>query len=201
VPIHFSAPRYSHLLEEARAVSQDKGKGKAPTWSSNLHNTSQKSIMVSPILGQRMKGLLFSYLPTLPKTEPSKSRKHKNEHVQPALPLPPQELLEKPRGPISTPSRVPSPQLPHPKDLVYLQPAPSKVSMIPRKANPQRLVELRPAPLPAPTEPPPPRPRRSSGASVSELVQNFEECVRKELETNKPSSRNRSANSKPRWKP
>lgn len=135
--------------------------------------------VVPATIGKRVKGFLFSYLPTMSKMVPPSGGAKKTG--QPGLPLPPLDVLGKPRGPIETPVRPPQPKPKHPKEIVQLNPAPklsAKATMIPRVKKPQRLVELQHVPLPeqcAPKVEVLPRPRRSSGASVKDLVRNFEE--------------------------
>ncbi|KAK7046835.1 hypothetical protein R3P38DRAFT_2506806 [Favolaschia claudopus] len=129
-------------------------------------------------IGGRVKGFIFSYLPTMAKTAPPPTRRP--AHAGPRLPLPPLELLEKPRGPVTTPARPPLPKTRAPKELVNLQPAPPQKpkSFLPRRAPPQRLVELNHIEPPVEEAPKPPvpfvRPRTSSGSSVKDLVKNFE---------------------------
>ena len=183
IPPTLLAPRYSHLLEEAIAVSKQGSPGQEETFpqpeiedpQSEVEETSHSSDVPSTTIGKRVKGLLFSYLPTLPKSFSTVSKKAPLS-VQPGLPLPPIEILSKPRGPVITPARAPLVKPKHPKELVVLHPAPQPptISHIPRLKKPQRLVELHP---PAPIEPPTPipRPRRSSGSSVKDLVRGFEE--------------------------
>lgn len=214
-PASLLAPRYSHLLEEAIAISQD-----LPPLTSTLRmgkNTlegeaadqsyEEEHIMESfeeehtadayeeentqesfeqpqtpATIGNRVKGFFFSYLPTLSKTAPPVHKRHVPR--QPGLPLPPLEVLEKSRGPITTPVRPPLPKVRHPKEMVHLHPAPQpqpKSSLIPRARKPQRLVDLHPLPAPPPPPEPIPRPRRSSGGSVKDLVRGFEDLKKNTL--------------------
>ena len=216
IPPTLLAPRYSHLLEEAIAISQD-GSTLSPeqvtfprseindTFSDNSSTIAinERGLTLSPeqeetlpqcevkdtshssgsnvpatTIGKRVKGLLISYLPTLPKLSSSSTTVSKAPlSVQPSLPLPPIDILSKPRGPITTPARAPILKPKHPKELVVLHPAPQPqtVSHIPRLKKPQRLVELKPPAPPPMIEQPIPRPRRSSGSSVKDLVRGFEE--------------------------
>ena len=180
IPPTLLAPRYSHLLEEAISISQEGSTlspGQETFPQSEVKETSRSSDVPSMTIGKRVKGLLFSYLPTLPKSSSTVSRKAPLS-VQPSLPIPPIEILSKPRGPVITPARAPLLKPKHPKELVVLHPAPQPptVSYIPRLKKPQRLVELHPpAPLPVIESTPIPRPRRSSGSSVKDLVRGFEE--------------------------
>ncbi|KAG5644342.1 hypothetical protein DXG03_008639 [Asterophora parasitica] len=215
LPMSLLAPRYSHLLEEAVAVSQlsteladasvahvdvdvsARHEADIDLTLSGMHptRTSASPPESSGTIGTRVKGFLFSYLPTLSKTAPAGRAKAKHLPPRhPGLPLPPPDLLQKPRGPISTPARAPAPRLPHPKELVQLQPAPAplpKASMIPRARKPQRMVEL------TPVTPPQEeakrveisRPRRSSGGSVKDLVKSFEELRRDGGEKEKEGER------------
>ncbi|KAH9958013.1 hypothetical protein BC827DRAFT_1221608 [Russula dissimulans] len=196
LPASLMAPRYSHLLEEAKSLSQSDSSGPgtlgelpAPlthaldgelvtsSMSSTTLDQRVKEVPATPSMGNRVKGFIFSYLPTLKKRKTPRSRQT-HEPARPGLPLPPPELLEKPRGPVITPQPRPAPRPAHPKELVNLQhasPPPSRVPMPPRM--PKRLVDLRPV------SPPPtalnainiPEQRRTSSGSVKELVSSFEE--------------------------
>ena len=200
LPPSLLAPRYSHLLEEAISVSQQGFNAEVPG-STSLDNSistetetapstpvkllvndtttlqTSSSAHPPPSIGKRVKGFFFSYLPTLSKT--ALPPNGKSQPPRPGLPLPPREVLEKHRGPISTPIRPPAPKPKHPKELVHLQPAPQqqqKTSLIPRATKPQRLVELHPLPSPISSQPTAiSRGRRSSGGSVKDLVRTFEE--------------------------
>ncbi|KAF8341879.1 hypothetical protein F5887DRAFT_975416 [Amanita rubescens] len=126
--------------------------------------------------GQRVKGLLFSYLPSMSKTAPIPSKKLQPLN-HPGLPLPPPDLLSKPRGPITTPARPPLPKAKHPKELVQLHPAPlpaPKTSLIPR-LKPQRLVHLNPITPPEARAPIPIAKPRNSTGSVKDLVRSYED--------------------------
>jgi hypothetical protein len=186
LPATLLAPRYSHLMDEAIAIS--KGTGGEPSGpSSRITVKAQPS---SPSLFRRLTSPLFSYLPLLSKgtsEEPSK------DNDKSGLPLPPPELFGKERDPIVTPAPKVPPKPAHPKDLVELHAVPSKPSMIPGpKTRPKRLVELRPAP-------PKPEPeavvkslvkdRRQSGGSVKELVKSFE-TLDESVSSLKSSTRN-----------
>ena len=161
-----------------------------------------------------MKGFFFSYLPTLKKKTPAPRTR---EPARQGLPLPPPELLEKPRGPVVTPQPKPAPRLTHPKELVHLQhaPLPSRIPTLPQV--PKRLVELRAvSPPPQAASGPikiPEGQRRSSGGSVKELVSSFEEMDRsseieaRALQLRRQKSAGRLAagtttmtNSKPVWR-
>ncbi|KAF9003433.1 hypothetical protein BDQ17DRAFT_1390559 [Cyathus striatus] len=151
-----------------------------------------------PSIGKRVKGFFFSYLPTLSRVLPSNKLR---KPAQPGLPLPPPDVLEKPRGPVATPIRPAAPKPIPPKELVQLHPAPAppKPSMIPRVAKPRRLVELKPAPPPSPAPVPTPRPRRSSGGIMQ---------ARASLDAKPPLQRVKSIGdlrsgdkNRPTWKP
>ena len=150
VPASLLAPRYSHLLEEAMSISQDAPKSAA--------DAAQQSPVSDDAMTKSQQAL---------KVNDRKSSQF-------GLPLPPPEVLEKPRGPIVTPIRPPAAKVLPPKAQVHLQHAPSpKKSAIPRPSKPQRLVKLNPAPMPL-SPMPVQRNRRSSGGSVKDLVRNFE---------------------------
>jgi hypothetical protein len=196
LPASLLAPRYSHLLEEAKSLSQQDSLGpRSPSESpapltpaasdrpvdgmtSHVkQEESEQEIPLTPSVRSRVKGYLFSYLPTLKKKTPARKT---HEPARPGLPLPPPELLERPRGPIITPQPRPAPRTTHPKELVHLQhaPSPTLIPMLPRV--PKRLVDLRPI-SPPPVASAPiniPEGRRDSGGSVKELVSSFEEMDR-----------------------
>ncbi|KAJ2915127.1 hypothetical protein MD484_g5287, partial [Candolleomyces efflorescens] len=235
IPATLLAPRYSHLLDEARIISgevvdvpmQEAAPEEPPSVEptgdheasfessiegSTVEFTPQPAESRGPrtpgtTLGKKLKGIFFSYLPTLSKTAPPPRRKP--VEAQPGLPIPPPEVLNKARGPVETPERPPLPKVPHPKELVELHPAPPpKPSMIPRPKQPQRLVQLNRVELPPPPPVMIPRPRRSSGSSVKDLVKSFEEIKDREEQQRSHSSLGRAAGmrslgkaSKPAWKP
>jgi len=200
-PASLLAPRYSHLLEEAVAISRQETE--ATTDSEVGDGTSDQErgaemdvpssdgdvpAIVNEVghlppppatIGKRVKGFLTSYLPLLAKAAPPNSGKASHHPRQVGLPLPPPDVLGKHRGPVVTPVRPPLPKPKHPKELVNLNPAPQpppKTSMIPRAKKPQRLVELQPLPPVSPSKPiEVPRPRRSSSGSVKDLIRSFED--------------------------
>ncbi|KAJ6578599.1 hypothetical protein B0H10DRAFT_2236070 [Mycena sp. CBHHK59/15] len=198
LPASLLAPRYSHLLEEAVSVSQgapppaeeepdaDVDSSFASSTSAStgvemppatpLREKEERAAQRPASLGRRVTGFLFSYLPTLSKTAPPPTRRPAGP-ARPGLPLPPLDILEKPRGPINTPVRPPLPRTRPPKELVTLQPAPAPPkppTRIPRAAPPKRLVELQHVVAPEASVRVGPRPRTSSGGSVKDLVKNFE---------------------------
>lgn len=222
VPPLFFAPRYSHLLEEAQAVSrgvppkpevvaeqeQEQKQEKLieevldtstdesvdasvdqsvndASIASSVDDSREEAFPQTPAykqhdapaprttMGGRVKGFLFSYLPMMSKTAPVAKRSFPFQ-AKNQLPLPPLELLEKPRGPISTPVREPAPKQKHPKELVDLQHIQVKPkSMIPKRIPPKRLVELTHV-SPVKSVEPVRRQRTSSGGSVKDLVKGFE---------------------------
>ncbi|SJL07315.1 uncharacterized protein ARMOST_10661 [Armillaria ostoyae] len=261
VPPLLFAPRYSHLLEEAQAVSrgvapravaeqeqeqeQEKLRTEEPVDASideSVDESTDQSVTDASVdesvdgsregvfpqtpafkqpdapapaprtsVGGRVKGFLFSYLPTMNKTAPVPKRSipflAKNQ-----LPLPPLELLEKTHGPIMTPVREPAPKQKHPKELVDLNHIQIKPkSMIPKRIPPKRLVELTHVSPEKPVEPVRVRPRTSSGGSVKDLVKGFEamEKVKKaiaggELRRVKSFNDTRSrvqTEARPKWRP
>lgn len=118
----------------------------------------------------------FSFASPLNFATSSKTSKMTSSQEQPCLPLPPPSVLEKPRGPVSTPVRPLVPRAPHPKDLVHLNHVMLRPSNIPRaKQIPKRLVALMPVPHTLGTAGGVTRPSRSSGSSVKDLVREFEE--------------------------
>ncbi|KAF8882194.1 hypothetical protein CPB84DRAFT_1838218 [Gymnopilus junonius] len=240
VPPTLLAPRYSHLLDEAKLISQGDvtnlveedltdHERDVSSSSSNvsfgLQVDNQDDSCLTPQLdvdtrnhtiGKRVKGFLFSYLPSLSSKSSASFLLHKQNTIrQPGLPLPPPNLLEKVRGPVTTPARQPLPKPIHPKELVQLHPAPpSAPSALPRPTKPQRLVELHPLPplaeKPIVTQSASVRPRRSSGASVKDLVKGFERLEKEKLDSNPlrkvrsigdiRKKHNSSVDTRPRWK-
>ncbi|CCL99775.1 uncharacterized protein FIBRA_01797 [Fibroporia radiculosa] len=168
-----STPKYSHLLEEALSVAgdtQQPSSGGLVIQSALPNPTLQPS---TPSIAARMRGFLTSYLYHSPKPPPVKSVLPQ----RPSLPVPPPEVFEKPRQTIATPISKPAPRPPHPKDTVYLHPVPSaKSSMIPRVSRqPQRMVKLHPTSVEKPMlKGSRLRDRRSSGASVKDIIRDFE---------------------------
>ncbi|KAK0503818.1 hypothetical protein EDD18DRAFT_1344719 [Armillaria luteobubalina] len=259
VPPLLFAPRYSHLLEEAQAVSRgetsravaeqeqeqenliteepvdasvdesaDESMDQSVTDASidrSADDSREEAFPQTPVfkqpdapapaprtsVGGRVKGFLFSYLPTMNKTAPVPKRSipflAKNQ-----LPLPPLELLEKTRGPITTPVREPAPKQKHPKELVDLNHIQIKPkSMIPMRIPPKRLVELNHVSPEKSVEPVRVRPRTSSGGSVKNLVKGFEamEKVKKAIaggelrrvkSFNDPRSKAQTE-ARPKWRP
>ncbi|KIL62238.1 hypothetical protein M378DRAFT_797051 [Amanita muscaria Koide BX008] len=161
------------------------------------HSSNAAPPTTPATFGGRVKGFLHSYLPSLSKLKSHSRSKAVHPPPRPGLPLPPPELLEKPRGPVATPARPQLPKSKPPKELVQLHPAPlpaPKTSKIPRLAAPQRLVKLNPVPLPEPREAVSKfKPRRSSG-SVKDLIHSFEELEKTNGEESLKSR-------KPTWRP
>ncbi|KAF8632863.1 hypothetical protein AX17_004711 [Amanita inopinata Kibby_2008] len=226
LPPSLLAPRYAHLLEGGGTAGVDETDKSEPVafTEDEFPDLVDKSAIEEAMsfterdsftlpqetpttLGRRVKGFLFSYLPSLPKTEPPPARRGISAPRQPGLPLPPPDILEKQRGPIATPARLPLPKTKHPKELVKLHPVPAeprKTSLIPRFMKPQRLVQLHPAPSTQRVQKPVPviRPRSSNG-SVKDLVKSFEEFRNiNEREMSKVGhDRQESKESKPVWRP
>ena len=173
LPATLLAPRYSHLMDEAIAISR--GTGGEPLASSSSFGVTVKAPPDSPSLFRRLTFPLFSYLPLLSNGAAEEPPKDADKS---GLPLPPPELFGKERDPIVTPAPKLPANLTHPKDQVELQAVPLKPSMIPKpKTQPRRLVDLRPPP-PKPEPVPVPKglvnDRRQSGGSVKDLVKGFE---------------------------
>ena len=214
LPTTLLAPRYSHLMDEAVAVSR--GSGGEPSGPSS--GVTVKAPPDSPSLFRRLASPLFSYLPLLSmgaSEDPSRGADKSG------LPLPPPELFEKERGTIVTPASKIPPKPPHPKDQVELHVVPQKPSMIPKpKMQPRRLVDLRPAPSkpePIPATKSLANERRQSGGSVKDLVKSFETLDESVSSLNSSTRSVQSINewragglgagskgegsSKPQWKP
>ena len=171
LPATLLAPRYSHLMDEAVAISR--GAGGEPSGSSS--GVTVKAPPGTPSLFRRLASPLFSYLPLMSKGTSEGQSKDVDKN---GLPLPPPEVFEKERDPIVTPAPKVPPKPAHPKDQVELHAVPPKPSMIPKpKMQPKRLVDLRPAPPkpePVPATKNPANDRRHSGGSVKDLVKSFE---------------------------
>lgn len=167
LPATLLAPRYSHLMDEAIAIS--KSTGGEPSGSSGI---TVKGPPDSPSLFRRLTSPLFSYLPLLSKGTPEEQSKERDKS---GLPLPPPELFEQERCPIVTPAPKVPPKPTHPKDQVELHAVPPKPSVIPKpKMQPRRLVDLRPAPPKPESAKSLLKDRRGSGGSVKDLVKSFE---------------------------
>lgn len=166
VPAPLLAPRYAELLEEAESINASVGSLQPQTPQIN------RSLAPADSISRRFKGFLTSYLPTLS----SSAKAHAKRLAVPSrmgLPLPPEDVLKKPRGTINTPIRPPQPKAKVHKDLVDLHHAPPTLPSKLPKPKPKRLVELNPVALPVQTMEP--RTRRSSGGSVKDLVKSFED--------------------------
>lgn len=236
LPATLLAPRYSHLMDEAIAISnshrspavdhveedEQPDPDPDPDGAPNEEIYDDRATPApdpAPIqppesIGKRVKGFLFSYLRS-PAPKPAALPKVTLKPVSNvAVPLPPKEVVEKPRGPIYTPVREELPRPPPHKDLVDLQHLPTPAVKVKAARKPQRIVELRPVSPP----PPPiqiPRPRKDSGGSVKDLVRSFEDmdghiamesAARKRSEQmskvrNVGRLRAVSGGSKPVWKP
>ncbi|KAI0264614.1 hypothetical protein BC834DRAFT_1042177 [Gloeopeniophorella convolvens] len=229
VPASLMAPRYSHLLEEAKSLSKhdgpklrapadvpgapldpvltDEPAGGAFAPAPEPDQALKAEVPPSPSVGSRVRGLLFSYLPSLAK-KPAPATKLRTPAL-PGMPLPPPEVLEKHRGPVATPPPKPAPRTAHPKELVQLQHAPAP-SRIPARARaPKRLVDLRHVSPQGPARTAPvavPAGRRGSGGSVKELVSSFEELERSAeieehaLQLRRQKSAGRLADARPAWR-
>ncbi|KAF9648372.1 hypothetical protein BDM02DRAFT_3269586 [Thelephora ganbajun] len=171
LPATLLAPRYSHLMDEAVAISR--GTGGEPSGSSS--GVAVKAPPDSPGLFRRLASPLFSYLPLLSKGTSDEASKDAEKS---GLPLPPPELFEKERDPIVTPASKVLPKPTHPKDQVELHSVPPKPSMIPKpKTRPKRMVDLRPVSPKSESVPLTKslvKDRRQSGGSVKDLVKGFE---------------------------
>ncbi|KAF8508245.1 hypothetical protein BU17DRAFT_70877 [Hysterangium stoloniferum] len=139
-----------------------------------------------------------------------------------ALPLPPPEMRQIPRGPINTPAKKPLPKSQAPRELVHLtevQPLPKQMEF-PKTKSVREMVALNHIDPPRSVRRPrtisgpiviPGRERRDSGSSVKDLVKSFEEVRKKtEEENNQTKSRpmirklasvNNLAGDRPIWKP
>ncbi|KAI5124349.1 hypothetical protein M0805_008956 [Coniferiporia weirii] len=120
----------------------------------------------------------LNYISSWLKPDMFKSKEEQRKGQQfPGLPVPPSDVLSRPRGPVETPAPKPPPKIIPPKELVTLQQAPlPQPSNIPKVSKPQRLVDLQHIPTPQP-KPAPAKTisRRSSTASVRDLVKEFEQ--------------------------
>lgn len=169
---------YSRLMDDAIAV--EASQPKLPPIVSYLKSAPQPQRRQSTF--GRVKGFIFSYLKTAPKTKPAPPK----TPAHAGFPIPPPEVFQKPRGPIATPASKPPPKAAHPKEVVQLQPAPPKSSADQQSSKgPKRLVELHHVPPKAKPQSPSaavaiPRERRDSNASVKDLVRSYEDLQKKQ---------------------
>lgn len=176
--------KYTQLLEEAAAVErEDEGASASGSISGPSEETflgeASPNAHVAPLLPgpashtftSKLKGFIFSYLPS-PRSAPPPKPPPVPVQKAPVLPIPPPEVFQKARAPIKTPAPKPVPKPIHPKELVHLHPAPPMPSKIPRPAgnlgDPSRTLP-RPMSVALSTGG-----RRDSGASVKDLVKTFE---------------------------
>jgi len=208
MPRSLLAPRYSHLWDAASKTLPQATKGSESMSQEETDAQDSDASLTPPTLveeerelasasepseldhdepttiGKRVKGILFSYLPTLGKTPKSKSKNDKWT----GLPLPPEA---KPREPVATPAKTPIPKTIHPKELVHLQqtpPIPPIASKIPRVVHPKQLVELHHVEPKAEGEEEwqiRESRRSSSGASVKDLIMEFEQMEKDVVERGK----------------
>jgi len=218
MPRSLLAPRYSHLWDAASKIlpqaTQDSESMNQEDVDAQEPDASLTPLLVEEeerepalasepseldhdeptTIGKRVKGILFSYLPTLGKTPRSRS---KNDDWT-GLPLPPEEVLSKPRGPVAIPAKMPIPKTIHPKELVHLQqtpPIPPIASKIPRVVHPKQLVELHHiVPKTEGEEEWQTREirRSSSCASVKDLILEFEQMEKEVVEREKEMSKMKS---------
>ncbi|KAI0634994.1 hypothetical protein C8Q77DRAFT_1105212 [Trametes polyzona] len=189
VPASLLAPRYSHLLDEAIAISRGESglhantqpveyrslsvpapqthTSEADTSSANLTSVaatpkaaSEQPAQLTPSRSIASRMKGF-FFSYLPTASKKTQPKKPAAPAHPGLPIPPPEVFQKPRPPIATPvSKPPSKPVP-PKELVQLHHAPPpKPSMIPRPAQQKPKRLVELHPAPPP---PPPRPRSSTG--------------------------------------
>ncbi len=197
VPPFILGPNYTHLRDEvpatptfpqaesdifdpseevsenmSRSVSPNRSQGEESSFSASTTQQQQ------PPPSSAVKRSL-SYLTSWLRASAQKPRLVRKEAPRlPGLPPPPPDVLGKPRGPVSTPSKRAAEKITHPKDLVDLQhaPLPPEPSRIPKKkVAPKRLVDLTHLPTPQPKEiPRAVIPRRSSSSSVKDLIKSFQ---------------------------
>lgn len=155
----------------------------------------------------------LSYIGSWLKPDMYKSEKEERQGSQlPGLPVPPSDVLSKPRGPVETPAPKAAPKPIPPKELVSLEHVPPpQPTKIPRRQRPQRLVDLNHVPTPQPKEEMKRiASRRSSTSSVKDLIKEFEEKEKGKVQAVPPRvaelRRQASVGSlkgkgKPAWKP
>lgn len=171
-----------HLSDSASTSADESDRRDAtakPTSTAGDSSVPSITELPSPGLRSRVKTYVMSYLPILSRRQSEAASPSRVDDKRPGLPLPPPELLEKSRAPIHTPVSKPIPKPTHPRSLVTLNARPSRIPrlQIKPKEQPKRLVDLRPVSPPIERSPSlrSLRARRSSGCSVKELVQSFEE--------------------------
>ncbi|OCB84190.1 hypothetical protein A7U60_g8866 [Sanghuangporus baumii] len=118
----------------------------------------------------------LSYISSWLKPDMYATKKEEPKEPQfPGLPVPPEDLLSKPRGPVETPAPKAAPKpVPH-KDLVSLEHVPPpQPTRIPRAQRPRRLVDLNHVPTPQPKDGAKKK-TISRRSSVKDLIKEFEE--------------------------
>ncbi|KAG1906082.1 uncharacterized protein F5891DRAFT_552063 [Suillus fuscotomentosus] len=163
-------PRYRDLFDQAGAIDPTN-----ITISTSSYSVRPQPTIVPPNHLAEKTGF-FSRLPTWASFLPRREYVKPDDHPDcPPLPPPPTDLIDR-RKPITTPARKLSErQKPH-KDFVNLHhTTPPQKHVQLRRNKPKRLVELRHI-SPEPVFTSDSRARRSSGGSVKDLIQCFEEA-------------------------
>lgn len=117
----------------------------------------------------------LSYISSWLKPDTYKPKAEKQVSQRPGLPVPPVDVLARPRGPVETPvPKAPEKAVPHKElvDLDHIDPPPE--TKVLEKPPPRRLVDLNHVPTPAPKLEMRRMSRRSSSSSVKDLVREFE---------------------------
>lgn len=101
--------------------------------------------------------------------------KRRNEQQLPGLPVPPSDVLDRPRGPVETPAPRPAEKIIPPKDQVTLQQAPPPCPLPAPHRKPRRLVDLQHVPTPESKPAAQSKQQKlSRRSSVKDLVLGFE---------------------------
>ncbi|OCH87065.1 hypothetical protein OBBRIDRAFT_890044 [Obba rivulosa] len=166
VPSSLLAPRYSHLMEEALAVSsmETPSRPDPPATHPPATNppTTDTSATESPMttLSPPPTSLDIEHRPAAQSTPTSDNRsiagrvkgffssyiptlsrstraKTMPAPSQPGLPIPPREIFERPRVPVVTPAAKPAPKAVPPKDLVQLHSVPAAKPAAPARKSRQ----------------------------------------------------------------
>lgn len=194
MPATLLAPRYSHLMDEAIASTNEyhaalNGQGEPRTTEAHADERDttpprELTSMEPPqTIGRRVKGWFTSFrspTPSSPARETVQLRPvpaSEDDYVRAA------DIVDRNRAPIDTPAPKEQPRAAPHRELVDLDhvPTPAPKAAVQRVA--QRLVDLRPVSPPAPTrQGRMPRVRKGSSGSVKDLVQSFEEMERREEE-------------------
>ncbi|KZS97044.1 hypothetical protein SISNIDRAFT_449764 [Sistotremastrum niveocremeum HHB9708] len=183
LPASLLAPRYSHLHDEAivsTPVAPPKRTEKPkepPTFkvpATPVRSGSKSSTPAPPVSTTKR---VLSYIGSFISKNPPPATQPSKRVIEPGPPaLPPPEMTQISRGPVTTPTRPPPEKIVPPKELVTLQHTSPPPSAIPRLAKPKpakRLVDLNHVELVEKEEDFARRERKASTGSVKDLINSF----------------------------